>query len=96
MGIGDKISNKAEELAGKAKEAAGDATDNERLQAEGQSDQASAQTKQAGEHAAKAGVDRLLVTHVPPWNSREVQAEQAATAFKGAIEIATAGAEIWV
>ena len=39
MGLGDKISNKAEELAGKAKEAAGDVTDNERLEAEGEADQ---------------------------------------------------------
>ena len=54
MGIGDKISNKAEELAGKAKEAVGDATDNEKLQAEGKADQASAGVKQAGEHAKDA------------------------------------------
>ena len=38
MGLGDKISNKAEELAGKAKEAAGDVTDNERLEAEGKAE----------------------------------------------------------
>ena len=35
MGLGDKISNAAEEAKGKAKEAWGDATDNERLEAEG-------------------------------------------------------------
>jgi uncharacterized protein YjbJ (UPF0337 family) len=49
MGIGDKISNKAEELAGKAKEAVGDATDNEQMQAEGKADQAKGDLKQAGE-----------------------------------------------
>lgn len=44
--------------------------------------------RQAGEHAAKAGVGRLLVTHVPPWSSRDVAAEQAALAFPGTIELA--------
>ena len=52
--------------------------------------------RQAGEHATKADVGRLVVTHVPPWNSREVQAEEAASAFDGVIEIAMPGAEIWV
>src|SRR5690606_3321297 len=37
--------------------------------------------QQAGEHAARAGVERLLVTHVPPWVSRERQAFDAAAAF---------------
>jgi ribonuclease BN (tRNA processing enzyme) len=48
--------------------------------------------RMAGEHAAKAGVEKLIVTHVPPWLTREAQAEQAALAFDGAIEIATPGA----
>lgn len=50
MGIGDKISNAAEEIKGKVKEAVGDKTDNERLEAEGQADQAKANLKQAGEN----------------------------------------------
>ena len=54
MGIGDKISNKAEELGGKAKEAAGDATDNHSLEAEGQADQTAAHGKQAGENVKDA------------------------------------------
>lgn len=49
MGLGDKISNKVEELTGKAKTGVGDATDNPDLQAEGHVDQASANTKEAGE-----------------------------------------------
>ena len=49
--------------------------------------------RQAGEHAARAGVNRLIVTHVPPWNSPEVEAEQAAGAFDGTIEIARADAD---
>ncbi|WP_313280662.1 CsbD family protein [Timonella senegalensis] len=49
MGIGDKISNAAEEAKGKVKEATGKMTDNERLEAEGKIDQAKANAKQAGE-----------------------------------------------
>jgi ribonuclease BN (tRNA processing enzyme) len=48
--------------------------------------------RQAGEHAAKAGAGRLVVTHIPPWVSREVQAEEAASAFDGTVELAAAGA----
>ncbi len=48
MGLGDKISNAADEAKGKVKEAWGDATDNERLEAEGKADQAVADVKQAG------------------------------------------------
>ena len=54
MGLGDKLSNAAEEGKGKVKEAVGDATDNESLQAEGKGDQASANIKQAGEDAKDA------------------------------------------
>jgi uncharacterized protein YjbJ (UPF0337 family) len=54
MGIGDKISNKTEEVGGKVKEGVGDATDNESLQAEGVADQSSAHAKQAGENVKDA------------------------------------------
>jgi ribonuclease BN (tRNA processing enzyme) len=47
---------------------------------------------QAGAHAAQAGVDRLIVTHVPPWGSRAVAAAEAATTFSGSIEAAQAEA----
>lgn len=47
--------------------------------------------KQAGEHAARAAVDRLIVTHVPPWNSREVAVAEAADAFSGPVEAAQPG-----
>lgn len=43
---------------------------------------------QAGEHAKRAGVERLIVTHVPPWGSREVAAAEAAAAFSGVVEAA--------
>ena len=49
MGLGDKISNAAEDMGGKAKEAAGNATNNDRLKAEGQADQVKADAKQVGE-----------------------------------------------
>ena len=42
MGLGDKISNKAEDLKGQGKEAAGTATGDDELRAEGKGDQASA------------------------------------------------------
>jgi uncharacterized protein YjbJ (UPF0337 family) len=57
MGLGDKISNKAQETAGKAKEKLGDATNNEQMQAEGTEDQVEAKTKQAGEHLKDAAKD---------------------------------------
>jgi ribonuclease BN (tRNA processing enzyme) len=48
--------------------------------------------REAGEHAAKAGVGRLLVTHVPPWiDAARVQAE-ATDAFGGPTEMVAAGA----
>jgi ribonuclease BN (tRNA processing enzyme) len=43
---------------------------------------------QAGEHATRAGVDRLIVTHVPPWGSRKVAAAEAAATFSGTVEAA--------
>ena len=57
MGLGDKISNKAQEATGKVKEKTGEATNNEKLQAEGVGDQAAAKTKQAGEHLKDAAKD---------------------------------------
>ena len=57
MGLGDKISNKAQEVAGKTKQKIGEATDNESLQAEGVKDQAAAKAKQAGEHLRDATKD---------------------------------------
>ncbi|MGD8201428.1 CsbD family protein [Ornithinimicrobium sp. W1679] len=56
MGLGDKISNAAEDAKGKAKEGVGDATDNEQMQAEGKGEQLSASAKKAGENV-KDGFD---------------------------------------
>ena len=52
MGLGDKISQKAEELTGKTKAGAGDATDNADLEAEGRADEAEA--GQTGDSVADA------------------------------------------
>ena len=52
--------------------------------------------RQAGEHADKAGVERLIVTHVPPWNSPQAAADDAAEAFSGVIEVARPSAEYWI
>lgn len=57
MGLGDKISNKAQEVAGKVKEGVGNATDNADLKAEGHKDQAAAQAKQVGENIKDAAKD---------------------------------------
>ena len=50
MGMGDKISNAAQDAKGKVKEGVGDATDNERMEAEGKADQVGASAKKAGEN----------------------------------------------
>lgn len=47
---------------------------------------------EAGMHARAAGVGRLIVTHVPPWASREAAREEAALTFGDAVELATPGA----
>lgn len=59
MGLGDKISNAAEEAKGKVKEATGNATDNGSLEAEGKGDQASANVKQTGENVKDTVKDAL-------------------------------------
>lgn len=50
MGLGDKISNAAQDAKGKAEEAIGKAIDNEQMEAEGKADQIAADAKQAGEN----------------------------------------------
>jgi ribonuclease BN (tRNA processing enzyme) len=46
---------------------------------------------QAGEHAARAGVGRLLLTHIPPWGSVDVATAEAASTFSGPVEAVRAG-----
>jgi uncharacterized protein YjbJ (UPF0337 family) len=57
MGLGDKISNKAEDLKGQGKEATGKATGDEQLEAEGKGDQASASIKDGIEKVKDAAKD---------------------------------------
>jgi ribonuclease BN (tRNA processing enzyme) len=47
--------------------------------------------REAGEHATRAGVGRLLVTHVPPWIDLARTAEAAAGAFDGPTDAVAAG-----
>jgi ribonuclease BN (tRNA processing enzyme) len=49
--------------------------------------------REAGEHAERAGVERLIVTHIPPWVSREVALAEASDAFAGPTELAALAAE---
>ena len=47
--------------------------------------------RQAGEHAARAGVGRLVLTHLVPWNDRDRSLSEAAQAYHGPLSLATSG-----
>ena len=47
--------------------------------------------REAGELAARAGVRRLLITHVPPWTSREAVLKEAQAVFEGPSELVVEG-----
>lgn len=49
--------------------------------------------RRAGEAVAAAGgVERLVLTHLPPWNDAEVCVEQARAAWDGPLDVARPGA----
>lgn len=48
--------------------------------------------RRAGEAAAKAGVGRLVLTHLPPWNDPERAVAEARETYAGPVEVAQAGA----
>jgi ribonuclease BN (tRNA processing enzyme) len=48
--------------------------------------------RQAAEYASRAGVRRLVLTHLPPWNDPDASLDAAATAFDGPLELARPGA----
>ena len=48
--------------------------------------------RDAGEAAARAGVRRLVLTHLPPWNDPAVALRDATAAFDGPVEVAVSGA----
>lgn len=47
--------------------------------------------REAGELATRAGAGRLLITHVPPWTSREDVLKEAESAFDGPCELVVQG-----
>lgn len=57
MGLGDKISNAAQDAKGKVQEGVGKAIDNEQMEAEGKADQVAADAKQAVENVKDAARD---------------------------------------
>jgi ribonuclease BN (tRNA processing enzyme) len=53
--------------------------------------------RQAAEHAARAGVDRLMLTHIPPWNDKQRSLEEASnSSYSGAVDLARPGAIVEV
>ncbi|WP_203336033.1 MBL fold metallo-hydrolase [Nocardioides limicola] len=48
--------------------------------------------REAGEAATKAGVGRLVLTHVPAWHDPKVALEEAADVYDGPIDLAHTGA----
>lgn len=46
--------------------------------------------REAGEIAERAGVKRLLLTHIPPWTSREAVLAEARAAFSGPVHAVSA------
>jgi ribonuclease BN (tRNA processing enzyme) len=49
--------------------------------------------RQAGELAARAGVGRLLITHVLPWSDRDAVLAEAREAYRGEVSLAEPGAD---
>lgn len=47
--------------------------------------------RQAARYAARAGVGKLVLTHLQPWTAPDAAREEAATAFTGDIAVAVAG-----
>ncbi|MGI8458039.1 MAG: MBL fold metallo-hydrolase [Propionibacteriaceae bacterium] len=48
--------------------------------------------REAGEHAERAGVRRLVLTHIPPWHLPADVLAEAQPAFPGPVELARTGA----
>jgi ribonuclease BN (tRNA processing enzyme) len=46
----------------------------------------------AGRVAAKAGAERLVLTHIPPWHDPQVTLAEAQGTYDGSVELARAGA----
>lgn len=52
--------------------------------------------REAAQHAARAGAERLVLTHLVPWNDRERTREESAGHFPGDLTLATSGLRIIV
>ncbi|GAA2469225.1 MBL fold metallo-hydrolase [Streptomyces thermolineatus] len=48
--------------------------------------------REAGQAAERAGVSRLVLTHIPPWTDPKTAERDARTAYAGPLELARAGA----
>ena len=48
--------------------------------------------RDAGQLAARAGVDRLVITHVPPWHDPARTRDEARSSYQGLVELARPGA----
>jgi len=48
--------------------------------------------RRAGEAAQQAGVNRLVLTHIPPWTSRATIRAEACSEFAGPVDLAEPGA----
>ncbi|WP_046470158.1 MBL fold metallo-hydrolase [Allosalinactinospora lopnorensis] len=46
---------------------------------------------EAGEHAQRAGAEKLVLTHLVPWNDNECTLDEAQGTFDGAIDLARPG-----
>ena len=49
--------------------------------------------REAAEIGERAGVGRILLTHIPPWHDREAVLTEATPYFSGSISLAVAGAD---
>lgn len=47
--------------------------------------------RECGETADRAGVPRLVITHVPPWYSADAAADEALTVYAGEVHVAAVG-----
>ena len=47
--------------------------------------------RQAAEHAARAGVGRLVLTHLVPWNDQDCTLAEASAAYRGPLSLARSG-----
>lgn len=47
--------------------------------------------RRAGELAERSGARQLVLTHIPPWTSRDVVLSEASAAYRGPVELAEPG-----